>query len=89
MSSNIKGMDVEWARETSQQMDQHAGQVSGVCQALFSRVQATSWVGRDKDAICDDIGSSFLPNANLFAEGMTEQARALSEQADRQDAASS
>ncbi len=89
MGSNLQGMDTEHAREVSGQMDSHAGQVSGVCAKLLARVSATSWVGPDKEAITTDIGQHFLPNANAASESIREQARALNEHADRQDAVSS
>ena len=89
MANNMQGMDTEHAREVSGQMDSHAGQVSGVCSRLLARVSATSWTGPDKEAITDDIGTHFLPNANAAAESISEQARLLNEHADRQDAVSS
>ena len=89
MSNNLQGMDTEHAREVSGQMDQHAGQVAGVCARLLQRVSATSWVGPDKEAITNDIGSHFLPNAHAASESLREQARALNDHADRQDAVSS
>jgi hypothetical protein len=88
-NSNMQGMDTEHAREVSGQMDSHAGQVAGVCAALLQRVTATSWTGPDKDRITDDIGSSFLPNANAACESINEQAGYLRAKADEQDAVSS
>lgn len=89
MANNMQGMDTDHAREVSGQMDSHAGAVSGVCAKLLQRVSATSWVGPDKEAITDDIGNHFLPNANAAAESISEQSRALTAHADRQDAVSS
>ena len=89
MGSNMQGMDTDHAREVSGQMDQNAGQVAGVCAKLLQRVSGTSWIGPDKDAITDDIGNHFLPNATAAAESISEQARALTTHADRQDAVSS
>ncbi|WP_340539583.1 hypothetical protein [Nocardioides sp. GXZ039] len=86
---NMQGMDTEHAREVSNQMGEHAGQVSGVCQRLLARVSATSWTGPDKEAITSDIGDHFLPNANAASESINEQARLLSQHADAQDAVSS
>ncbi len=88
-TSNIQGMDTEYAREVSNQMGQHAGQVAGVCGKLLQRVSGTSWVGPDKEAITNDIGSHFLPNANAACDSINEQARVLTVHADRQDAVSS
>ena len=72
MSSNIQGMDTEYARQVSSQMGQHAGQVAGVCSKLFARVQATSWVGEDKTRIQGDLGDHFIPAANAASESIDE-----------------
>lgn len=88
-NSNLQGMDTEYAREVSNQMGEHAGQVGGVCARLLQRVSATSWVGPDKEAITNDIGNHFLPNANAACESINEQARVLNSHADAQDAVSS
>ena len=89
MANNMQGMDTDHAREVSGQMDSHAGAVSGVCAKLLQRVSGTSWIGPDKEAITNDIGNHFLPNANAASDSIREQARALNEHADRQDAVSS
>jgi hypothetical protein len=89
MSSQMQGMDTEYARQVSGEMGSHAGQVAGVCGKLFARVAATSWVGSDKDQFQDDMSTHFIPQANNAAESIDQQARVLGEHADRQDAASS
>lgn len=89
MSSSMQGMDTEYARQVSGEMGSHAGQVAGVCSKLFARVAATSWIGPDKDQIQDDMASHFIPQANNAAESIDQQARILTEHADRQDAVSS
>ena len=89
MGSNMQGMDTDHAREVSGQMDSHAGQVAGVCAKLLQRVQGTSWIGPDKDAITSDIGDHFLPNATAASESIREQARVLNAHADAQDRVSS
>ena len=63
--------------------------VAGTCAGLFQRFSAASFVGPDRDKILDDIGNSFLPNANAACESITEQATYLVNKADEQDAVSS
>lgn len=89
MANNMQGMDTEEVRSTANQMDSHAGVVGDVCAKLLARVQATSWVGQDKDRISDDIGTSFIPNANAACEDIRQQASYLIAKADEQDAVSS
>lgn len=89
MSSNMQGMDTEYGRQVATEMDQHAGQAAEICGRLAARVRATTWVGRDKDLFCDDMDGRFIPEANNCADTLHQQARALNEHADRQDAVSS
>lgn len=89
MSSNMQGMDTEYARQVSGSMGEHAGQVAGVCAALFQRFGSANFVGPDRDRILDDIGTSFLPNANAACESINEQALYLRTKADEQDRVSS
>ena len=63
--------------------------VGDVCAKLLARVQATSWIGPDKNRIQDDIGGQFIPNANAACEDIKQQASYLIAKADQQDAVSS
>lgn len=89
MSSNMQGMDTEYAREVSGQMDSHAGQAAGVCASLYGRLRATKWYGPDMERMTNDMESSFIPESNNASEALSQQARVLNEHADRQDAVSS
>ena len=89
MSANMQGMDTEEARSVAQNMDSNAAVVGDVCARLLARIQGTSWVGQDKDRISDDIGNSFIPNANAACEDIKQQASYLIAKADQQDAVSS
>ena len=89
MANNMQGMDTEEARTVANQMGEHAGMVGGVCARLLARVTATSWVGPDKDSIADDIGNSFIPNANAACREIEQQASYLIAKADEQDSVSS
>lgn len=89
MATNLQGMDTDEARGVAHSMGEHAGLVGDVCARLLARVQATSWTGADKDAITDDIGNSFLPNANAACDEIRAQADYLIAKADEQDAVSS
>ena len=73
MTSNMQGMDTDYARQISGQMDSHASAVSDQCTKLLARITGTSWVGTDRDKITDEIGHQFMPNAQQFCDDMRQQ----------------
>lgn len=89
MSSRIQGMDTEYARDVSNRMDSHAGQVAGVVSSISSVIAGLNWQGADRHAFESDWVGAFVPNANAASGSLTEQSALLRVHADRQDAASS
>lgn len=90
MSSNIQGMDTEYAREMVRGMKQNAGQMAGVLTSVSGIVQRAkqSWTGPDAEAFVNDWDGQFAPQAQGAVDSVDEQAGVLARHADRQDAAS-
>lgn len=87
-SSRMQGMDTEQAREISQNMGEQAGQVAGVVAGISQMIAGLNWHGPDRKAFESDWSGSFAPQANTAAEQLSDHARNLAVQADRQDEAS-
>jgi uncharacterized protein YukE len=89
MSSNVQGMDTEKAREVGHGMGAQAQQVNGALASVTAMIAGLSWHGPDRQRFESDWTGSFAPQAQRCAETLDEHGRALCQQADRQDAASS
>jgi len=91
MSSNIQGMDTEYAREMVRGMKQSSGQMAGVLTSVSGVVQRAKaqWSGPDAEAFVGDWDGQFAPQAQGAIDSVDEQADVLARHADRQDAVSS
>lgn len=83
--SRFYGIDPEYSRNASRQMDEQAGQLKGAVDNMSALLDAVLWLGPAAERFRDDWSGALRPELQNAAESLRENAAELRRRADLQD----
>lgn len=82
------GMDIADVRALATQLQSSADQITTIVGQLTSKLQATTWVGPDRQRFESDWQGHHVTALNQVANALTEASSLASKNADQQEQAS-
>lgn len=83
--SSFYGIDTEYSRDTSRNMDAQAGDLQGMVDGVSSLVESVLWIGPAAHRFKQDWDGSMRPELQQAADSLSENAAELRRRADLQD----
>lgn len=87
--SSFYGIDPEYSRDASRQMDSQAVQLKGAVDNMSALLEAVLWIGPAAERFKTDWDGSLRPELHNAADSLRDNAAELRRRADLQDEVSS
>jgi len=86
--SQFHGIDPEYSREASQNMDKTADNLKGLVGSISSMLEQVTWVGGDAQRFVGEWHGALRPELDAAAQNIQENAAELARRAQMQEEAS-